>query len=601
MPLRTMLVTGFTGLALLASPRRCWRRPCPAHQVSRGHRPADRALRRGPRRAHPARRRPGRRSAGGPRTATRPRSPRSARRTSSPTRPSWRPRRPPRGGPRAGGRPPARGAPRAPHAARPRHRAGAPVDLLLGDLDLAAHVDDDLFATKVAFLALLNFPVHTLAERLADGPAWDRDDLGALPDDGPLRRRACRPRSRQEITRALTAADQYIAGYNIRMDRLVDAHGSRPVPRRPAPDHPLGAARRARSPSYGEPGGSSEQRLIAAGHGAHRPPGDPAAVIDNPALSGAPTATRSGRWRRRGRAGRRRASASPTRRYATILDVFHAVRAVDPYSPTAPTFIARTFELDRQMPESAGRGAARLGARLARGQGPRRADRAPPRPPARAVRHLVHRLQARAATDARPSSTASSPRATRPSRRSRRDLPRILTGARLHAGEGRAGSPTRIVVDPSRGAGHAMGAVRREDKAHLRTRIPAGRHGLQGLQHRRSTSWATTSSRCSRSTASTTGSLAGVPNNAFTEALAFVFQSRDLELLGLARPATRRADAEALDDLWATYEIGGVSLVDMRVWRWMYAHPDATPAQLREATLASPATSGTATTRRSSA
>jgi oligoendopeptidase F len=33
------------------------------------------------------------------------------------------------------------------------------------------------------------------------------------------------------------------------------------------------------------------------------------------------------------------------------------------------------------------------------------------------------------------------------------------------------------------------------------------------------------------------------------------------------------------------YEISGVSLVDMRVWRWLYAHPEATPAQLREATL----------------
>src|SRR4029077_14126005 len=30
----------------------------------------------------------------------------------------------------------------------------------------------------------------------------------------------------------------------------------------------------------------------------------------------------------------------------------------------------------------------------------------------------------------------------------------------------------------------------------------------------------------------------------------------------------------------------GVALVDMGVWHWMYDHPDATPAQLKEATLA---------------
>ena len=34
------------------------------------------------------------------------------------------------------------------------------------------------------------------------------------------------------------------------------------------------------------------------------------------------------------------------------------------------------------------------------------------------------------------------------------------------------------------------------------------------------------------------------------------------------------------------YEIMGVSLVDMQMWQWLYAHPDATAAQLRDATLA---------------
>ena len=29
----------------------------------------------------------------------------------------------------------------------------------------------------------------------------------------------------------------------------------------------------------------------------------------------------------------------------------------------------------------------------------------------------------------------------------------------------------------------------------------------------------------------------------------------------------------------------GVALVDLALWEWMYAHPDATPAQLRDATV----------------
>jgi oligoendopeptidase F len=40
-----------------------------------------------------------------------------------------------------------------------------------------------------------------------------------------------------------------------------------------------------------------------------------------------------------------------------------------------------------------------------------------------------------------------------------------------------------------------------------------------------------------------------------------------------------------LHDFWATYEIAGVALVEMAVWHWIYDHPKATPAELRDATL----------------
>jgi len=79
--------------------------------------------------------------------------------------------------------------------------------------------------------------------------------------------------------------------------------------------------------------------------------------------------------------------------------------------------------------------------------------------------------------------------------------------------------------------------------------------------------------------------LEGVPNTAFTEALAFVFQGRDLELLGLSKPDQKSRALAALDDFWGAYEISGVALVDMAVWHWMYDHPAATPAQLKDATV----------------
>jgi hypothetical protein len=79
--------------------------------------------------------------------------------------------------------------------------------------------------------------------------------------------------------------------------------------------------------------------------------------------------------------------------------------------------------------------------------------------------------------------------------------------------------------------------------------------------------------------------LQGVPNTAFTEALAFVFQGRDLELLGLAKPSKEAQALRTINEFWATYEIAGVALVDMAVWHWMYDHPNATPAELKAATL----------------
>ena len=74
-------------------------------------------------------------------------------------------------------------------------------------------------------------------------------DLGALPDDGPLRRRASPPPCSRRSPAVSIAAEQYVSGYNLRLDRARRTPGRRaPVPRGPAADQPLGAARRARPP-----------------------------------------------------------------------------------------------------------------------------------------------------------------------------------------------------------------------------------------------------------------------------------------------------------------------------------------------------------------
>ena len=76
-----------------------------------------------------------------------------------------------------------------------------------------------------------------------------------------------------------------------------------------------------------------------------------------------------------------------------------------------------------------------------------------------------------------------------------------------------------------------------------------------------------------------------MPNTAFTEALAFLFQARDLELLGRPRPGGDAERARVLDHFWNTFEISGSALVELDVWHWLYEHPNATAAEIREATV----------------
>ena len=457
-------------------------------------------------------------------------------------------------------------------------------DRLLADLDLAAHVDEDLFRTGTAFLALLNFPVHTLAGRLEEGPRWDRETWARsrLMDRFASRTPAA---VQQEITRVSTAAEAYVAGYNVRLDRVVTPAGGRPFREGLRLISHWGL--RDELASYyadSAPEGLARQRMILAVMQRIVRQEIPAAAIDNAGLlwnpetnavrplaeDGTPEAGEPG-------------AREPDTRYATLLETFHANRAADPYSPTAPTYPARRFDRDRQMPE------AEVEALLVS---------VLDSPEVAAVGRLIQRRLGRALEPfdiwyAGFKSRAGHSEAELDEAVRARYPDLASFAARLPDLLRRLGfSPQRaewlaerIEVDPARGAGHAVQALRRQDKARLRTRVPRGGmdfkgynvamhelghnveqvFSLDGIDH-----W----------------SLAGVPNTACTEAFAFVFQHRDLEMLGLGRDDGEARRKEALAVLWNTYEIAGVSLVDMGVWKWLYGHPDATPAELREATLA---------------
>jgi hypothetical protein len=461
-----------------------------------------------------------------------------------------------------------------------------PYDELFAGYSPAAHLNDDFFANRIAFVVLLNFPLNTLEEKLRDGPQW-------TPRQWAEARLADRYAKRvpatvaQQIAAAYSAADSYISTYNIWTHHLLDEQGRRlfPAGQRLITHWNLRDELKAQ---YSSPDGLPRQRMIAQVMERIVTQTIPAAVVDNPHLDWAPfantlTVAAVQDSDRPAPADRAAGDArEPDTRYERLLGIYHAVRLADPYSPTAPTHIARRFEEDRELPE------ARVEKMLVEVLSSPLVLRVGKLIEARLGRPLepfdiwYNGFKPRGAYTEAQLDEITQRKYPTPAAFAA-DMPNILTGLGFTPERARY-LADRIEVDPSRGAGHAWGAARRGDKARLRTRVGANGMDYKGYNiavHEFGHNVEQTFSLYEVPHYS----ISGVPNTAFTEALAFVFQDRDLELLGLAQPDAKSDALGTLDDFWGAVEISGVALVDMRVWRWMYAHPQATPAQLREATL----------------
>ncbi len=461
------------------------------------------------------------------------------------------------------------------------------LDKRFAELDPAAHLSDDLFASKIAFVALDNFPLTTLQERLDEGDKWTRRQWAEVRLAQRFQQRVpARVQAKLSATEA--AANLYIAEYNILMHHLVDgATGARPFPRgmRLISHWNLRDELKA---DYAQKDGFKKQQMIAKVMERIVDQTIPKVVINNATVDwdpftnkvtpapageieeGAPLTTPVDNAR------------EPDTRYRVLLDDFLAARAVDPYSPTEPTLIARRFDIDREIPEQ--RFVAMMDEVLTSPLAPR----------------LAALIQKRLGRPLAPFDLwydGFRPRAKHPeaeldaltrkkyptAQAYKNDIPRMLEKLGFAPDRARYFA-SHIVVDPSRGAGHALEAMRRGDDPHLRTRVEAGGMNYKGYNIAVHEMGHNVEQICSLYLVDHT-LLAGVPNTAFTEALAFVFQARDLELLGLGKPDAASERLRAISDYWQTFEIAGVALVDLAVWHWMYAHPKATPAELRAATV----------------
>src|SRR5690606_12492938 len=88
----------------------------------------------------------------------------------------------------------------------------APYDETFAAWSPTAHVLDDLFANKLAFVALLNFPLTSLEERSRDGAGWSRRQWAETNLAETFRQRIPASAMRA-VGEASAAAERYIAGY----------------------------------------------------------------------------------------------------------------------------------------------------------------------------------------------------------------------------------------------------------------------------------------------------------------------------------------------------------------------------------------------------
>ncbi|NLX65580.1 MAG: hypothetical protein GXZ19_02210 [Bacteroidales bacterium] len=452
-----------------------------------------------------------------------------------------------------------------------------PIDMMFGGYSASAHLADDLYANKVALLTASNFPFYTLEEKTELGAGWSRKEWAyARMGDRFISRVPAA--IQQNISRTITEADAYISDYNIYMGNLRNENGKQLFPDHMKLISHWGLRDELKSNYADREKGLEKQRMIYKVMQRIIDQSIPMQVINSGLNFWNPISNQlfdnSGEI----------VASTPedNRRYEVFLKNFHAMRQLDPYSSHYPTQLARAFDGTMEVPQ---KDVEELFKGLL----------ASPQ-----VKEVASFIESRLGRKLEPFDiwyngfksgggipedelTTITSRKYPDAKALEEDLPNIMV--KLGWKPAKAKEITSLVtVDASRGAGHAWGAEMRNDVARLRTRI-----GAEGLDYKGYNIAVHEFGHNVEQTITMNDVdyyiLNGVPNTAFTEAVAFIFQKRDLELLGLKKTNPEDEHWLALDNFWSCYEIMGVSLVDIEVWEWLYANPEATPEQLKEAVV----------------
>ena len=450
-------------------------------------------------------------------------------------------------------------------------------DWIISGYSPLAHFSDDMFANKLAFITIINFPHYTLEEKNTLGRHWTRQQW-AMSRMGDIFTTRVPAEVNARMAQVLADAENYIADYNIYMGSLRTEDGRQLWD----DDRVLLSHWNLRDELkalYGAENGQEKQEMIYQVMQRIVDQTIPAQAVNSNAGLWYPY---SNKWLNQNGQVENDQTENALR-YARILSIAHAYFAEDPYCPSAPTGIQRNFDQGVEFP------AAELDSLF-------RALVS-----SEQVKSVASVIRERLGRELRPYDIwydGFKARATlnedELSAQTRRlypdadafaaDMPHLLTKMGFSAEEAKE-IASHIAVEPARGSGHAWPCLGRKEDARLRTRIPAS-----GMDYKGYNIAVHEFGHCVEQVLDMYlidhYMLSGVPNTAYTEASAFLWQQRDLQLLPSSTNDQRPSTIDqTLDQFWSMYEIMGVSLVDMTMWQWIYAHPKAKPEELCKATV----------------
>lgn len=444
-------------------------------------------------------------------------------------------------------------------------------DWIMSAYSPLAHFSDDMFANRLAFITILNFPHYSLDEKNRLGRNWSRLEW-AMARMGDVFTTRVPAKVNAALAQANADAENYIADYNIYMSNLRSEDGRQLWPEDKILLSHWNLRDELKAQYANHDDGQEHQEMIYQVMQRIVRQDIPAKAINNPDYIWQPYSTQD--------------TPEPFTRYERILAIARALFAEDQYCPSAPTGIIRNFDEGVEIPASeldslfralvgspqVAKVAAIIRERLGRELRP--------------YDIWYDGFKARASLN-EDALTALTRRLYPDANAFAKDMPRLLQTLGFSADEAQA-IAAHIVVEPARGSGHAWPCLGRNEDARLRTRIPAA-----GMDYKGYNIAVHEFGHCVEQILDMYQidhyMLSGVPNTAYTEASAFLWQQRDLQLLPTNSAAIcQRSGLSAsavFDQFWSMYEIMGVSLVDMSMWRWIYAHPEATAQQLCEATI----------------